>query len=151
MASSGSTSRAERGLTEQQRRFIREYLVDLNARAAARRAGYSAAAAPNAARWLRENPALLAAVRAGQARHHRRLRATADRVLRDHARIAFSDMRNFVTWGRDAVTLVPAERLGAERAALALVSAGPEEPTLIRLHDKRRALDAVARHLGLFR
>lgn len=81
------------GLTPKQQRFVEEYLVDLNATAAAKRAGYSA----HTAEW--QGPQLLgknhvsAAVAEGRARLAERTgRAVAD-VLADIGRVKADAMQ----------------------------------------------------------
>ena len=71
-------------LTDRQRRFVEEYLLDLNATAAYRRAGYKAAgnaAETNAARLLR-NDQVSAAIKEAQAARSGRTLVTADEVIR---------------------------------------------------------------------
>lgn len=86
----------EQPLSPKQQRFVEEYLVDLNATAAYRRAGYKArsdnAAAVEGHKLLR-NPKIDAAVRAAQANRSQRTGIAADRVLQELARIAFADPR----------------------------------------------------------
>ena len=43
-------------MTERQRRFCDEYLIDLNATQAALRAGYAESTAADAPKWINENP-----------------------------------------------------------------------------------------------
>jgi len=79
-----------------------------------------------------------------------RMRLDADRVLAELVRIAFADIGNLVDWGPDGITLKPKRELSADdRAAVAEVATGGAGPRL-RLHSKQRALDAIARHFGLY-
>jgi phage terminase small subunit len=83
-----------------------------------------------------------------------RLSVDADKVVAEFARIAFADIGNLVEWGPEGVTLKPKSALSADdRAAVAEVASGAGKygagPRL-RLHSKHRALDAIARHLGLY-
>ena len=80
--------------TEAQRRFVDEYLTDLNGTRAYRVAypGASYAAARTNAGRLLALPAVAREVRAGRAAQRRRTRVTADRVLRELAAVAFSDI-----------------------------------------------------------
>jgi phage terminase small subunit len=135
-------------MTEGQQRFVEEYLVDLNAKQAALRAHYAPNSARHAARNLMRRPAVAAAIRAGLAARRERLQISADRVMLELARIAFSDIGRLVDWDKDGVTLKPKESLSdADLAAVAEISGdGPR----IKMHDKRRALEALGRHLGLF-
>jgi hypothetical protein len=69
------------GLTAKQARFVREYLVDCNGAAAARRAGYSVHRADRQAQENLRKPAVAAAIAKAQAERSERLRLTADWVL----------------------------------------------------------------------
>lgn len=107
------------------RQFIREYLIDLNGSAAARRAGYSPRSAGRRAFELLERPEVKAAVRAAMAARARRTNVTADRVLEEFARIAFADLRRVSDWGPGGFRLKPSARLAdADAAAVAWVSTG---------------------------
>ncbi len=141
-------------LNDRQRRFVQEYLVDLQPTEAAIRAGYQGRTrdilASNA-RSLLSNPLVQEAVKKAMAERAARTRISADRVLKEYARIAFADMRSFASWDAKGVTM-KSDRLVSEddAAAVAEVSGGKRGRTRIRLHDKKRALDAIAKHLGLF-
>jgi hypothetical protein len=69
-------------LTPKQRRFVDEYLVDLNATQAAIRAGYSARTANEQGARLLANASLAAAVQSAQLARSERVRITQDDVLR---------------------------------------------------------------------
>jgi phage terminase small subunit len=69
-------------LTPKQQRFVQEYLVDLNATAAARRAGYSEQTAEQQGYRLLRNVQVAAAVEAAQKARADRVEVTQDYVLR---------------------------------------------------------------------
>ncbi len=141
-------------LTPRQRCFVEEYLIDLNATAAARRAGYSDRSANSYAHILLKRPAVAAAVVAAQAERSERTRVTQDRVIAEYARLAFADIRRFVEWGPDGVALKASDGLDDEEARC--VAEVYETRTQhggsrrVKLHDKKGALDSLARHLGMF-
>jgi phage terminase small subunit len=134
--------------------FIAEYLADADRGKAAIRAGYGPENASYVAYRLLQNESVRAALEAELTARAARTGITAERVLREYARIAFADIRAYARWGPDGVTLrAGAELSDDDAAAIAeLAGAGEDgEPgKRIRLHDKRRALDMIARHLGLF-
>lgn len=68
-------------LTDKQKRFVEEYLVDLNATQAAIRAGYSAKTAEAQASRLLRNVKVQEAVAAGQEARSARVELTQDWVL----------------------------------------------------------------------
>src|SRR5690606_14509916 len=80
-------------LTAKQRRFVEEYLIDLNATQAAIRAGYSSRTAGQIGDENLKKPQIAAAVQAAQAERSARTQITQDRVLTELARIAFFDIR----------------------------------------------------------
>lgn len=69
-------------LTAKQARFVDEYLIDLNATAAAIRAGYSRASARQAAHKTLHDPLVAEAIRAAKAARAERLKIEQDDVLR---------------------------------------------------------------------
>ncbi len=134
--------------------FVREYLIDLNASAAARRCGYPAHTAKTRGNKLMARKDVQEAVKQAMAERAARTGITADRVVLEFARIAFADARKFADWGPWGMRLLPAASLGddaaAAVAALRVGGARAGRPTHLRLHDKLRALDMLGRHLGLW-
>lgn len=139
-------------LTPRQRRFVQEYLIDLNGRQAMRRAGYTGKNPAQVASITLRKPAIAAAVKKAMDRRARRTQIAADRVLREYARIAFADIRDITEVKGDALQVKALDALSDDdSAAIAeLTIDGRGKGTKIKLHDKRSALDAIARHLGLF-
>lgn len=142
-------------MTPRQERFVEEYLVDLNATQAAIRAGYSAHSAGGNAYALLKRPEVRAAVERGRACLSRNTKVTAERVLQEYAALAFSDLRDVADWGPDGVVPKAAGALSVDAAkAVAEVSDSRTKTgsgsVKVKLHDKKGALDALARHLGLF-
>lgn len=82
-----------------------------------------------------------------------RLGITADRVLEEYARIAFADLRHIVEWGPEGRLVVKSsESLSdADAAAISeIVGGSAGGASRVKLYDKKAALDAIARHLGMF-
>ena len=94
IAKRGPGVRALKPLTDQQRRFVEEYLVDCNASAAAVRAGYSRKSSGLYSTMM-SNRAVVAAVEDGLARKRARSEVDADRVLAELARVAFANVLDF--------------------------------------------------------
>lgn len=135
-------------LTPRQQRFVDEYLIDVNAQQAARRAGYS----PRTKRYphaLMQRREIAAAIGEAMASRAVRTGVTRERVLVEYARIAFADWRAFADWGPDGVTIAASAALpdGAAAALRAVVDAGRGETPRLRLKtfDKLKALEALAR------
>jgi phage terminase small subunit len=68
-------------LNDKRAAFVREYLIDLNAAAAARRAGYSAKTADRTGYDLLRIPEVAAAVEAGKAERAERASLSAEMVI----------------------------------------------------------------------
>lgn len=155
-------------LTPKQRRFVDEYLIDLNATQAAIRAKYSARTAASIGEENLRKPEIADAIRQRMKDREKRTQITQDRVLQELARIGFSDIRKVVRWGETMVRVADAEEGeddlvpyhglalidSAEvdddtAAAIAEVSQG-REGLKVKFHDKKGALVEMARHLGMF-
>jgi phage terminase small subunit len=137
-------------MTPRQRRFVEEYLVDLNATQAAKRAGYAEGSA-----WrVMRNPEVVAGIEKAQAARAERTRVTADKVVEELAKVAFGDPRRLFSWGPDGVILRESSELTEAEAAI--VSEISETRTAaggsrrIKLRCKLTALNALGKHLGLF-
>jgi len=74
-------------LTPKQAAFVREYLIDLCAADAARRAGYKGSNVRGTAHDLMQKPEVQAAIAAAQAKRAQRVEDSQDEVLRDLRRI----------------------------------------------------------------
>lgn len=138
-------------LTEKQKRFVTEYLVDLNATQAAIRAGYSPKTAEVIGYENLRKPQIAAEVAKRQAKLQKKLEITQERVLAELAAIAFASGTDFVTVTEagmlnvKATSKVPKEKLPAI-ASIKYNQLGIE----IKLHDKVRALELLGKHLGVF-
>lgn len=174
MADQSSIEEWENELTPKQRAFVREYLIDLNATQAAIRAGYSEKTARSVAAENLTKPDIAAAIEAAMKLRAERTDITADRVLKELAKIGFADIRKAVKWqsamtteednpeGGDiaviktvvtnTVQMVASDDLDDETAAaIAEVSQNATGGVKIKLHDKRAALVDIGRHLGMFK
>ncbi|HZK91151.1 MAG TPA: terminase small subunit [Stellaceae bacterium] len=82
-----------------------------------------------------------------------RLGITVERVLREYARIAFVDPRHIVEWDAQGLHVKTSEKLSeADVASVSEVTAAASGIGAVRvkLYDKKAALDAIARYLGMF-
>lgn len=143
------------GLTPKQQRFVAEFVVDLNASAAARRAGYSERTANRIACELLTKPDIAAAIAAQQKVLREKVGITQERVIAELARIAFGDQRKVMAWGPGGVVLRASEDLTDDEAAV--VAEVAETRTKdggalkLKTHDKVGALKLLGEHLGLFK
>lgn len=81
-----------------------------------------------------------------------RLGITADRVLLAYAHIAFADLRHMVAWGPKGLRIKSLGDLSNDDvAAISEIVPGiGSGQARLKLYDKKAALDAIARHLGMF-
>lgn len=128
--------------------------MDLNAKQAAIRAGYSPRSAKTVGPETLAIPAVRARVDAALAERSRRTGINADRVLQELARVAFINSTNVINFA-DA-TLRP-DATPDDTAAIASVKvktiptdAGYGVEREIRFADKLKALELLGRHLGMF-
>lgn len=144
----------ERSLTPKQARFVEEYIVDLNATQAATRAGYSAKTAEYIGYQLLQKTPVQAAIQAAQRERSARTGVTADRVVKEIARIAFADPRAVMSWGPDGVVLKESSTLTDDEAAMvsevAETWSNSGGSRKVKMHDKVAALEKLARHVGLY-
>ena len=103
-------------------RFVDEYLIDLDARNAAIRAGYRPAAAHMTSHNILRRPEIAAAIAEAMAARARRTGVTVERVLREYARLAVADPRGLVSVGEAGVAL---------RVAGALSDVADAAPSLV--------------------
>jgi len=140
-------------LTPRRQRFVDEYLIDLDARAAARRAGFSPSTRSYPTKLMRD-PDVARAIGQAMAERAKRTGITRARVLEEYAKIAFVDLRHLADWNGDGVAFKDAGSISDElAAAIALVVEleadepvqGSEPRFRVGVFDKLKALDALAR------
>lgn len=148
-------------LNAKQSRFVEEYLVDLNASAAARRAGYSVKTADAIGRENLGKPAIAAAIAEAQAVRSKRTGITADRVLLELAKIAFFDPRSL--FAADGSPLPISDLSDDAAGALAGIEVLEEfdgtgkdrvfkgYTKKYKVADKNTALTNAMKHLGMLR
>ena len=150
------------GLTDKQRTFVEEYLVDLCATQAAIRAGYSkkTAAVIGAQNLTKLN--IQVAIKAAIDARSKRTGITADNVLKEIALISFMDIREIFTPAGNlkwTETICAASATAIQSVEVVIRSTGEvdedgnrevEHVYKIRLADKLKGLEMLCKHLGLF-
>lgn len=144
----------ETELTAQQLLFAKEYQIDFNATAAAKRAGYSEKTASAAASRLLLKSKIAALIQDGMTKRVRQIDIKADAVLAEVAAIAFARIGDFVNWDGKSLTVIPKDSLpeGAD-AVLSEVSQMITPNTTrvsVKMHDKVACLDKLMRHFKLY-
>ena len=136
-------------LTPKQKQFVQEYLVDLNATAAARRAGYKD---PNKGRQLVAKGNVAEAIQKAIQDREQRTQITQDMVVRELAKVAFANGAVYaqVVNGGSRVELTDTVQLTADqRAAISCIKEG-KYGIEVSTYDKVRALELLGKHLGIF-
>jgi len=154
------TQRDPAELTPKQKAFCEEYLVDLNATAAAKRAGYAEKNARTTAQTLLVTPKVVDEINRLMKARSERTQITADRVITEVARLGFSDVRKLFDPNG---ALLPVDKWPEDLAA-AVASVEVDElfegygenriqvgyTKKVKLWDKGKALEMLGRHLKLF-
>jgi len=124
-------------LTDQQKLFCKEYIVDYSGKQAAIRAGYSEHTAKFQASDLLTRPNLRAFIQKLLKGQNTRLEINADRVLRELGKVAFSDLGN--NWELDE----DGDEVRVEKEIT--------WTDKIKVSDKTKALEILAKHLKLLK
>lgn len=145
-------------LNDKQKRFVAEYLIDLNATQAAIRAGYSAKTAHSQGPRLLEHVEIAAAVDAAKLERSQRTQVDADWLLKRLADEADADLADLYTetgdlkpveawpkiWRQGLVAGVEVDALydgfGENRTQVGLVKK-------IKLSDRTRRLELIGKHI----
>jgi phage terminase small subunit len=152
-------------LTDKQKRFIEEYLVDLNATQAAIRAGYSEKTAYSIGEENLRKPEIASAINKAMARLSKRTEITQEKVLQQLAKIAFADIKDVLEFGpvekiedvdenghpitkiKSAVLIKPSSEV--DGTVIAEVSE-TRDGIRVKRNDQVKALELLGRHLGMF-
>jgi phage terminase small subunit len=137
-------------LRTKQEIFCQEYLKDLNATQAAVRAGYSKRTAHVDGPRLLSNATIKARVDELLEKRADKYKVTVEMVVKELARISFTDMRQLAKWNGAQVLFLPSSTLTDDQAAcIESVSQTKEGALSIKLHSKTKALELLSRYLGM--
>lgn len=135
-------------LTEKQKRFADEYLKDLNATAAARRAGYKD---PNFGRQLLTKTNVSVYIQKRMQAQQSRTEITQDRVLQELAAIGFARGTDYAQVSKSGtVSLTPTDKLNSQQKAAVTGIKETQAGVEVKLADKVKALELLGKHLGMF-
>ncbi|WP_373264534.1 terminase small subunit [Hungatella hathewayi] len=138
-------------MTQKQKRFIEEYLIDLNATQAAIRAGYSPDTAQQTGSENLSKPVIRAQIDRAMAERSKRTGVNAERVIQELAKIAFVNAAEVID---PKTATVKEDALPEDTAAIQSVKVktfgedGLERE--IKMADKIKALELLGKHLGMF-
>ena len=139
-------------MTKKQKRFIEEYLIDLNATQAAIRAGYSPDTAKSIGSENLTKPDIQARIAKAMAERSRRTGVNADRVVMELAKIAFVNASDVID--AETATLkpdaAPEDTAAVQSVKVKTIGADGLERE-IKIEDKLKALELLGKHLGIFK
>jgi len=162
-------------LTDKQKAFCEEYIIDLNATQAAIRAGYSQESAENIGFENLRKPKIEKEIRRLKKARSKRTEITADRVLEELASVGYSKITDYlevvekdvvVGYKKDAsgqydyeqpivrtqkvVEIKETKEMDPDAIkAISEIKHGKHGISL-KLYDKLKALDNIGRHLGMW-
>ena len=150
-------------LTPKQQRFADEYLVDLNATQAAKRAGYKD---PNIGRQLITNNNVSAYIEQRRAKLQEKTEVSQERVITELAKIGFASITDYLEY-KTALRVIDHDENGnpihdwamlvnaidsaeVDGSPIQEVSISKDGTFKFKLYSKLDALEKLARHLGLY-
>ena len=140
-------------LTPKQQRFADEWLIDMNATAAAIRAGYSPRSADVTGARLLANARVRAYIDERMAEHSRRTGVTQERIIRELARIAFLDPTQLVNMDTAELLDSAAEDDRAAITSVKVKTMSGETEMIereVRFADKIKALELLGKRFGMW-
>lgn len=157
-------------MTAKQKRFCEEYLIDLNATQAAIRADYSERTAYSIGQENLKKPEIQACMKQLMDERSKRTQISADMVLKEYAKLGFSDITDYlkvttrermvkydtpdgVVFEKEmmqSVDLYDTEEVDPVKMHAVAEIKQTKDGIALKLHDKKGALDSIARHLGMF-
>ena len=155
-----------KSLTDKQRKFVDEYLIDLNATQAAIRAGYSMKTAHSIGQENLKKPEIQRRLEQRQKSREKRTEITQDRVLTELAKIGFASITDYLEYktalreiGKDengepiydwAMLVNAHDSSAVDGAPIQEISIARDGTFKFKLYNKLDALEKMGRHLGLF-
>lgn len=140
-------------LTEKQKRFCDEYLIDLNATQAAIRAGYSARTANEQGARLLANVSVQEYIARKMAERSRRTGVNQDRVVLELAKIAFVKMTDVVNSNGEIKADASPDDLSCIESIKYKESDnefGGSVEREVKIVSKLKALELLGKHLGMW-
>jgi phage terminase small subunit len=160
----------KRKLTENQKRFVDEYLIDLNAtrayKAAYKNVKKDETAAVNGSRLLR-NAKVKKYLDERMKEREKRTEITQDMVLKELAKIGFEDIKDYLEYRtvkmvveydpeteepiidyRQIIDVIDSKDV--DTSVIQEVSIGKDGTFKFKLYDKQKALVDIGKHLGMF-
>lgn len=141
-------------MTDKQKRFVEEYLIDLNATQAAIRAGYSVKTANEQGSQLLAKLSIQEEIAKAMAERSRRTGINQDRVVLELAKIALVNAGNLID-PEDASIKPDADDndlacIQSVKVKTMCTDKGTSTEREVKLYDKKAALELLGKHLGMW-
>lgn len=145
-------------ITEKQKRFCEEYLVDFNASASYVRAGYNSKNPEVSACILLKKPYIQSYLSTLRKRQTQDTEVTIERTLAEISRVAFSDVTKVLSFTDSSLTLENSKTLprdvtrAIESVTFQESSSGEDGVTIkksVKMHNKMAALNLLADYFGI--
>jgi len=147
-------------LTDKQKRFANEYLIDLNAAQAAIRTGYSENSAKEQGARLLTNDNIKKYI-------DKRLDKQSDnntlliaKVIKELQKIGFSDINDYLEWDEKTGKIIPSKDIDTTVLSQVIITekhlTSKQDTELVqrdikfKMHDKIKALDILSKYLKLY-
>lgn len=141
-------------LTEKQKRFVEEYLIDLNATQAAIRAGYSVKTADQQGSRLLANVKVQQVIALEMAERSKRTGVNQDRVVLELAKLAFVKMTDIVDPNTGKIREDAADDdlacIESIKYKHSNTDAGCSVEREVKIASKLKALEKLGQHLGMW-
>lgn len=140
-------------LTDKQKKFVEEYLIDLNATQSAIRAGYSPKTANEQGARLLANVSIQEAISKAMAERSRRTGINQDRIVQELARIAFVKITDVVDSDGEINTNASDDDLACIESYKVEDSDsvnGSSSKREVKLASKIKALELLGKHVGMW-
>ena len=142
-------------MTKKQKRFVEEYLIDLNATQAAIRAGYSPDTAGSIGSENLKKPEIRVRIEKAMAERSKRTGINQDRIIEELAKIALLNPKNLINFEEATVKEEATEEdlaaISSIRVKCFPTKDGEGIEREVKMYDKAKALELLGRHLGMFK
>lgn len=140
-------------LTNKQRLFVQEYLIDLNATQAAIRAGYSVESARDIGCENLTKPNIQQEIAKAMAERSKRTGVNQDRIVLELARLAFVNMTDIVDSKgkiKDTATEDDLSCIESIKYKHSDTDSGYSVEREVKIGSKLKALELLGKHLGMW-
>ena len=142
-------------MTKKQKRFVEEYLIDLNATQAAIRAGYSPETAYSIGSENLKKPERRVCIEKAMAERSKRTGINQDRIIMELAKIGLLNPKNLINFEEATVKEDATEEdlaaISSIRVKRFPTKDGEGVEREVKMYDKAKALELLGRHLGMFK